>query len=173
MNKVANRVINYPRRSAAWRQDTRMLFSGGRILVAAVGAVVLAVVAVFILRSVWWDTAVNEEPITPPTATTAALTSEPETPSAEPNPAGNPDGSTGGDPAGNPSGGKPAGIPLAEPGGDPSGGNQAGALGGKPAGIPPAGPDRSDGSVHRNVEADPADAGHRHGRRRTPPGGGW
>ena len=122
-----------------------MLFSGGRILVAAVGAVVLAVVAVFILRSVWWDTAVNEEPITPPTATTAALTSEPQTPSAEPNPAGNPDRSTGGNPAGDPSGGKPAGDPSGgKPAGDPSGGKPAGdPSGGKhrrgPPGIPPAG----------------------------------
>ena len=102
-----------------------MLFSGGRILVAAVGAVVLAVVAVFILRSVWWDTAVNEEPITPPTATTAVLTSEPQTPGAEPNPAGNPDRS--GDPAGNPSGGKPPGDPSGgTPAGDPSGGDPTG-----------------------------------------------
>jgi hypothetical protein len=115
-----------------------MLFSGGRILVAAVGAVVLAVVAVFILRSVWWDTAVNEEPITPPTATTAALTSEPETPSAEPNPAGNPDRSTGGDPAGNPSDGKP--------GGKPSGGNPDGSTGGKPAGDPSGGDPAGDPS---------------------------
>ena len=113
-----------------------MLFSGGRILVAAVGAVVLAVVAVFILRSVWWDTAANEEPITPPTATTAVLTSEPETPGAEPNTTGNPDGSTGGNPAGDPSGGKPAGDPSGgKPAGDPSGGKPAGdPSGGDPTG---------------------------------------
>ena len=101
-----------------------MLFSGGRILVAAVGAVVLAVVAVFILRSIWWDTAANEEPITPPTATTAVLTSEPETPSAEPNPARQPrreqPGTAVGGKAGpgDPSGGKARRDPS---GGDPTG----------------------------------------------------
>jgi hypothetical protein len=81
-------------------------------LVAAVGAVVLAVVAVFILRSVWWDTAANEEPITAPTATTAATTDiatpEPETTGAEQttdadmggNTDANPDGDSGGIPGG-------------------------------------------------------------------------
>jgi hypothetical protein len=86
-----------------------MLFSGGRILVAAVGAVVLAVVAVFILRSVWWDTAANEEPITPPTATTAATTDfatpEPETTSAEQTP----DTGMGGDTDANTDGGSGSG----------------------------------------------------------------
>jgi hypothetical protein len=117
-----------------------MLFSGGRILVAAVGAVVLAVVAVFILRSAWWDTAANEEPITPLTATTATATSEPETTSAEPNPGGNPDGNPVGDPGADPSGADPAGDPSGEnPGADPAGDPAGGDPGGDPSGEEPSG----------------------------------
>src|SRR6185369_8515519 len=73
------------------------MLTGGRILVAVVGAVVLAVVAVFIVRSVWWDTASKEQPLPLPTATTTQMASgTPEASASQPNPEGNPDGSGAG-----------------------------------------------------------------------------
>src|SRR5262245_2491700 len=101
-----------------------MLFSGGRILVAAVGAAVLVVVAVFVVRSAWWDPASKQGPITqltgaPPPATTAT-----ETPGAASTPdistGGNSAGSVIGDPGGNSSRGN-AGTPTGGSSGSPSG----------------------------------------------------
>lgn len=76
-----------------------MLFSGGRVLVAAIGAVVLVIVAVFIVRSVWWDPTSKEEPLTSPTVTTDTATSAPET-TTEGNSGGTGDGNSGGNAGG-------------------------------------------------------------------------
>jgi hypothetical protein len=72
-----------------------MLVGGGRILVAAVGAVVLAFVAVFIVRAVWWNPTSSQSPITSAPATTDTATSGPETTGAQKNPEANPDASAG------------------------------------------------------------------------------
>ena len=61
---------------------------------AAVGAVVLAFVAVFIVRAVWWNPS-TQSPITSAPATTATATSGPETTSGQENPEANPDESAG------------------------------------------------------------------------------
>lgn len=74
-----------------------MLFSGGRILVAAVGAIVLVVVAVFLVRSVWWDPTSKQEPMLPSAPTTATATSAPEPTSADTAGGGNTGGAPGGD----------------------------------------------------------------------------
>jgi hypothetical protein len=50
------------------------MLTGGKILVAAVGAVVLAVVAVFMIRAIWWSPASQNGPLTPATTTTTATT---------------------------------------------------------------------------------------------------
>jgi hypothetical protein len=49
------------------------MFSGGRILVAAVGAIVLIVVAVYAVRSVWWDPASKTTALTQLPSTTTAV----------------------------------------------------------------------------------------------------
>jgi hypothetical protein len=108
---------------------TQLLFMG-RILVAAVGAVVLAVVlaglAVFVVRLVWWDTASKDELFTPPTAATSG---QPGTTSAE-NTGGSPDGSSGGTAGGNPSGEDSSGE-------NPSGGNSSRDPNAAPPDVPP------------------------------------
>lgn len=76
-----------------------MLFSGGRVLVAAIGAVVLVIVAVFIVRSVWWDPTSKEEPLTSPTGTTDTATRAPET-TTKGNSGGAGDGNSGGNAGG-------------------------------------------------------------------------
>lgn len=62
---------------------------------AAVGAVVLAFVAVFIARAIWWNPASTQSPLTSAPATTATLTSGPETTSGQENPETNPNESAG------------------------------------------------------------------------------
>jgi hypothetical protein len=52
------------------------MLSGGRILVAAVGAIVLIFVAIYAVRSVWWDPTAKTGPLgLPPSATTTVTTS--------------------------------------------------------------------------------------------------
>lgn len=60
-----------------------MLFSGGRILVAAAGAVVLVIVAIYAVRSVWWDPTSKSGSITAPTSVSGTVTSAPDTADAE------------------------------------------------------------------------------------------
>jgi hypothetical protein len=103
-----------------------MLFNGGRILVAAVGAIVLVVVAVFLVRSAWWDPASKQEPITPLTGTPPTAMSEPDPPGAPPTPDINTGGTSAGDMGGNPSDGN-AGNPSGADGEDPSDGSTGNA----------------------------------------------
>ncbi|OBC00075.1 hypothetical protein A5784_21340 [Mycobacterium sp. 852013-50091_SCH5140682] len=77
------------------------MFSGGRIVVAAVGAIVLIVVAVYAVRSVWWDpasktTSLNQLPSATTTVSTPATTAMS---------AADTSGGTGGTPAGGGGGG--------------------------------------------------------------------
>ncbi|MHC9293560.1 RsiV family protein [Mycobacterium sp. LTG2003] len=91
-----------------------MLFSGGRILVAAAGAIVLVIVAIYAVRSVWWDPNSKSASITSPTSVSGSIASTPET-----------DGSGGGG-SGDASGGGSGGDTG---GGGGSGGGDAGAGG--------------------------------------------
>jgi hypothetical protein len=68
-----------------------MLVGGGRILVAAVGAVVLAFVVVFIVRAVWWHPTSSQSGITSATTTTQTAITAP----GQQNPEANPDASAG------------------------------------------------------------------------------
>lgn len=68
------------------------MLTGGRILVAVVGAVVLAVVAVFVVRSVWWDTASKDGPLPTDVTTTQTVPTESESTSAQENPDDTTDG---------------------------------------------------------------------------------
>lgn len=77
-----------------------MLFSGGRIVVAAVGAIVLVIVAVYAVRSVWWDPTAGTGPLPGATAPTA---------SSVPSASGAPDNSDGGASGGASGGGTGAG----------------------------------------------------------------
>lgn len=57
-----------------------MLFTGGRVLVAVVGAVVLVAAAVVIVRSIWWDTSAPDQPVLvgpPPASSSSALSGAP------------------------------------------------------------------------------------------------
>ncbi|WP_029370199.1 RsiV family protein [Mycobacterium sp. UM_WWY] len=77
------------------------MFSGGRILVAAVGAIVLIVVAVYAVRSVWWDpasktTSLSQLPSASTTVSTAATTAM-STADASGGTGGTPGGGGGGD----------------------------------------------------------------------------
>jgi hypothetical protein len=51
-----------------------MLFSGGRIVVAAAGAIVLIFVAIYAVRSVWWDPTAKTGSLTQPPAATTTVT---------------------------------------------------------------------------------------------------
>lgn len=74
-----------------------MLFGSGRILVAAAGAIVLVVVAVYAVRSVWWDPTSKPQQLTLPPATTSQTdTSAPETAGANPGGDGIPTGGAAG-----------------------------------------------------------------------------
>lgn len=92
-----------------------MLFSGGRIVVAAAGAIVLVIVAIYAVRSVWWDPTSKSASITPSTSVSGSGASTSET-----------DGSGGGDGSGDGSGGGS--------GGDTGGGGDSGAGGGDSGG---------------------------------------
>lgn len=77
-----------------------MIFSGGRILVAAVGAIVLIFVAVYAVRSVWWDptSKTTSLPQLPPTTTvTSAATAETSAADASGGTGATPGGDGGGD----------------------------------------------------------------------------
>lgn len=86
-----------------------MLFGGGRILVAAAGAIVLVVVAIYAVRGAWWDP--TSKPLTLPAATTTATVTDTSTTST----------SAGAGEPGNPSGGEPGGPSDGE--GGPSNGH--------------------------------------------------
>lgn len=103
-----------------------MLFSGGRIVVAAAGAIVLVIVAIYAVRSVWWDPTSKSTSITPSTSMSGSGAS-----TAQADGSGGGDGSGG---SGEGSGGDTGGGGDGGAGGGDSGG---GDNSGTPSGHPP------------------------------------
>jgi uncharacterized protein DUF3298 len=78
------------------------MLNGGRILVAGVGVVVLIVAAVFVVRSIWWDTTSDSKPFAPNSLSAQPSSTPPEgedastDPTDESDPGGGGGGDTGG-----------------------------------------------------------------------------
>jgi hypothetical protein len=89
------------------------MLTGGRIVVAAVGAIVLIVAAVLVVRSVWWDPTSKSSPFTPSSLSAGPSSTAPSeasaTPSTEASGGGDGGGAAGGDTGGSTGGGTSGG----------------------------------------------------------------
>jgi hypothetical protein len=86
------------------------MLTGGRIVVAAVGAIVLIVAAVLVVRSVWWDPTSKSTPFTPSSLSAGPSSPPPSgadsaTPSTADSGGGDGGGTGGGDTGASPGGG--------------------------------------------------------------------